>query len=268
MKKEIKSDKFLEDSNIRVSKKTSFDGQSIQAGAVITFVSKRSLYNGKEMGIPPPEFEALMFDHALNMAKESHLIKKRVSVVKSDFDNNSEIKIDNINRQLFFEFCQKSIAARSFCIAGIESWTNKSLVIMSRRNNINRLIWKNKKGVFKNVNIENISNDKSLHLSVKVFQLIPQVFMSKSLNDNSGLKNFIKGLIEDRNSILHMGVELTYKEEKQTRADFAHRLFQTSDIRAVKSTLGYLDFIYKNSKEAKPEWLVELLAEIDKFKNS
>lgn len=248
---------LVEDNNLSVKEDSILpNGQIAKAGAKITVVSSKGTYNGFNMRVPPPEFEALMFFNALEAAANAELLKKHIKVSRSDFDKMAQIDHDTENMIKFFNMCQQSMAAVAFSISAIESWVNKSFVlhgqrdgkpielIMSRPNKSDRLI-----------SADRVASDLGIPIRPKIFQLAPQIFKVTPLKEHSSLKQSIGDLVDERNIVMHMQAKLSLNNIESDRISYAVKLFKVNAFKAPENVLNYLNYIYDKSEINAPSWL-------------
>jgi len=249
--------KFIEETNAFVTEDTIlFTGQKVEAGARITIVSSQGTYNGMNMRIPPPDFEALMLFSAIESARKAEELKKDIIISQSDFDGMDQIETNNINHSNFFTMCQHVMTAVAFSISAIESWANKSFIThgvksgepikltMKRPNKPDKIIFSNK-----------ISSDSNIPIRPKLFQLIPQVFNANPLKEHSTLKQSVISLVEERNVVMHMQSIVVIDNDEFERISYAIKLLKVSSFNAPETVLKYITYIYDKSKINEPAWV-------------
>jgi hypothetical protein len=250
-------DHFLEDKNIKVAKDTKLYDKAVKAGAKITILSKQGVFNGFKMRVPPPEYESLFIDLALESAAKAEEVKKIIEISKSTYDGLYEVGIDGDNYTRFFRMCQNAMAAVTFAISALESWANKSIAIYGIKEGkpIELTIERPDKPVRK-VMSDTVASDLSIPIRPKIFQLIPQVFNAEQLKYHSSLKKELGNIIDERNIIMHMQQKLTLSNNEEfERSSYAIKLYKINAFIALEIVLNYMNYIYGKSNIDEALWI-------------
>lgn len=250
-------DKLVEDQFLKTEKDFTYGDQIAPAGSKIQIVSKKGEFNGYQMFIPPPEFEGLLLNSAIDSATKAFLLKKEIPLTTSSIDNLKEVEISSEAKRQFFQFCQQAMISSAFSISAIESWANKTIQLLGKDNDLKplKLKFENLKGKESFINSDEIASQRHITLVPKLFQLIPQVLNSKTLKPHSTLRQKLITVIEDRNAVMHMQQDLNIEEQLLKRSDFAVKMFIVNPFEAVTTTLKVIKYFYETSNHGQPDWL-------------
>lgn len=260
-------DKLVEDEFLKVKDDFIFGDQIAPAGSKIQIVSKQGQFNGLTLRIPPPEFEGLLLNTAIDSAAKAFLMQKEIPTIKSDFDGIKEVELTSDAKRQFFQYCQQVMISSAFSVSAIESWANKTIQLLGRGKNLQpiKLEFENLKGKKSYFNSDQIASQRSITLVPKLFQLVPQVLNSKTLKPHSTLRKKLVTIIEDRNAVMHMQQDLNIDEQLIKRSDFAVKMFVTNPFDSVSTILKIINFFYENSDNEQPDWLAYNEQELTKI---
>lgn len=248
---------LLEDKNISLAHDVILpNGQLAEGGSKITILSSQGCFNGYNMRVPPPEFEALMFFNSLDAAVKAEILKKGIKVQKSNFDKIPEVDSSGENMKLFFAMCQQAMAAITFSIGAIESWVNKSFILYGTENGkVSQLKLERPGKPDRIIAADKIASDPSIPIRPKIFQLAPQIFNVQPLKAHSTLRNAVADIVDERNIVMHMQSSLSINNMELDRVGYAVKLYKISALNGPEQVLKYLNYIYQNSAISSPSWL-------------
>jgi hypothetical protein len=260
-------DKLVEDQFIKIEKDILYGDQIAPAGSKFQIVSKKGQFNGFEMFIPPPEFEGLLLNSAIDSAAKAFLMKKEITLIESTIEGLKEVDATSEAKRQFFQYCQQAMISSAFSISAIESWANKTIQLLGRDSALKpiKLEFKNLKDKIFYYSSDEIASQRGITLVPKLFQLVPQVLNSKSLKPHSTLRQKLISVIDDRNAVMHMQQDLNIDEQIIKRSDFAVKMFVVNPFEAVTTTLKVIKYFYDNSNHEQPDWLTYNEQELTKI---
>lgn len=259
-------DRFIRDRNITVVEDTIVFGHQIKKGSKITIVSTAGEYNGFKMRVPPPEFEALFFDHALSAALVARNLKKQISIITSDFDGMPAIENTDKNYLTFFEFSQNFMASIAFTLSALESWVNNTIQshVDEKNQPVKIEIEVEQKGKKRTISELNtlIPNNRDFSISRKIFRVIPKILNVKELSEHNKLRKELNDLVEERNIIMHMQDDA----QQRNKINFAVSMYKRDDFYPIDLVLQYWNKMYYGT-ESMPMWISDMIKRRDALKN-
>jgi len=252
----MSTDHFVEDRNIKVSEDTEVDGRIVEAGTKLTFLLRQGQYSGFKMRVPPPEFEALLFFHALEAAAKAETLKKMIKVEKAEFDGLPQVSLEDQNSSTFYSMCQNGMASVAFSVSAIESWANNSIAIHGlNAGQPKELVLKRPNKADKKVKSNLVASDPNIPIRPKLFQLVPQVYSCPQLKEHSTLRKRVGEVVEERNIVMHMQNTLRVLDEEVERVNYAVRLFKVNSFLAPETILNYVSYVYEHSNIEEASWI-------------